>query len=54
MINTNAFSSVAGELRYSLAGTDTIIEGDVNGDGLADFQIQLTGNHSFIAADFIL
>ena len=55
MINTAAFSiGVAGQLRYSFAGTDTIVEGDVDGDGVADFQIQLTGNHTITAADLVV
>ena len=55
MINTAAFSiGVAGQLRYSVAGSTTLMEGDVNGDGIADFQLQLTGNHTFVAADLLL
>ena len=53
MINTAAFSGAAGQLRYSLVGGDTLLEGDVNGDRIADFQLQLAGNHSFLAADFV-
>ena len=44
----------AGQLRYGFAGTNTIVEGDVNGDGLADFQIQLTGIHTMTAADLVV
>jgi hypothetical protein len=33
-----AFSNVAGELR----ATANLVQGDVNGDGIADFQINLT------------
>lgn len=54
LINTAAFSSVAGQLRYEVTGGNTILEGDVGGDGVADFQIELTGVHSFVAADLIL
>ena len=54
MINTAAFSGLAGQLRYSFLGSDTVMEGDVNGDMLADFQLQLTGNRTFIAADLLL
>jgi Ca2+-binding RTX toxin-like protein len=54
MINTAAFSNVAGQLRYFTEGTNTVMEGDVNGDGVADFQLQLTGNHTFVAADLLL
>lgn len=42
-IGSNAFSNTAGELRYYTSGSDTIVEGDTNGDGVADFQILLTG-----------
>ena len=44
----------AGQLRYSFAGANTLVEGDVDGDGTADFQIQLTGNHTMTAADLIV
>jgi len=53
-IGTGAFTSVAGQLRYSSIGSDTLIEGDVNGDGAADFEIFLVGSHALTAADFIL
>ena len=32
----------------------TIVEGDVNGDARADFQIDLSGLINFTATDFIL
>jgi Ca2+-binding RTX toxin-like protein len=54
------FSDRAGQLRYETVnetGTRndrTIIEGDINGDGRADFQIELTGLKILAAADFIL
>ena len=57
---TAAFSGVSGQLRYfqeNLAGTasdKTIVEGDINGDKVADFQIQLAGLKTLAAADFIL
>jgi trimeric autotransporter adhesin len=54
MINTAAFSGVAGQLRYSQAGGNTVMEGDVNGDMLADFQLQLTGNQTFVASSYLL
>ena len=54
MINTLAFSGVAGQLRYSAVGTDTVMEGDVDGNGVADFEIQLTGIHTFVPADLVL
>ena len=55
-----AFTGVAGQLHYvweDLAGTandKTLIEGDFNGDSIADFQIELTGLKSLLATDFVL
>ncbi|WP_405041595.1 M10 family metallopeptidase C-terminal domain-containing protein, partial [Polaromonas sp.] len=54
MINTGAFTGTAGQLRYTTGGGTTVMEGDVNGDSVADFQLQLTGNHTFVAADLLL
>lgn len=45
-IGAAAFSGHAGELRF---GTDAVLAGDVNGDGVADFEIQLTGVRSLEA-----
>ncbi len=55
-----SFSHVAGQLhvvQFNPAGTSldhTVVEGDVNGDAVADFQIDLTGLIGFTASDFIL
>jgi hypothetical protein len=54
------FTGTAGELRWfqqNLTGSasdKTIIEGDINGDRKAEFQIQLTGLKTLSATDFIL
>ncbi|WP_424137690.1 hypothetical protein [Roseomonas chloroacetimidivorans] len=53
-IGNKAFSHTAGELHTVQSGGNTLIEGDVTGDGKADFQIQLTGYHTMAASDFIL
>ena len=57
-IGTGAFSgggaAGAGQLRYSFAGANTIVEGDVDGNGTADFQIQLTGHHTMTVADMVV
>jgi Ca2+-binding RTX toxin-like protein len=53
-IGTAAFSGAAGELRWDFDGTDTWLQGDVNGDGAADFEIVLTGGFPLTAADFLL
>lgn len=49
-IGSTGFSNVAGQLRFA----GGILEGDVDGDGLADFSIQLQGRVSLGAGDFIL
>jgi Ca2+-binding RTX toxin-like protein len=55
MIGTAAFTvGVAGQLRYQASGADTVMMGDVNGDGVADFHLVLTGNQTFVAADLLL
>ena len=58
-IGGSAFSGVAGQLRAELvldAGGDyTIVQGDINGDGVADFEIALVGyTASLQGSDFIL
>jgi Ca2+-binding RTX toxin-like protein len=40
-ISGAAFGGVAGQLRFDVA-TSTL-QGDVSGDGIADFEVQLTG-----------
>lgn len=42
-IGNRPFHDVAGELHYVRRSGFVIVEGDVNGDGRADFQIQLDG-----------
>ncbi|MEI7796958.1 MAG: hypothetical protein WCI06_10035, partial [Methylococcaceae bacterium] len=44
------FTKHAGELHF----TKGILEGDTNGDGKADFSIQLNGVTTLVAADFVL
>ena len=53
-IGTAAFSNTAGELRYSFNGTDTVVQGDIDGGGSADFEIVLSGNVTLAASDFVL
>jgi Ca2+-binding RTX toxin-like protein len=48
-----SFTNVAGQLRYIYSGGSTIVEGDVNGDAKADFQIELIGHYVLTDADFI-
>lgn len=53
-IGSKAFSKDAGELRYVKTGGDTYIQGDINGDGKADFMIGVDASINFTKADFIL
>ncbi|OYU34584.1 calcium-binding protein [Novosphingobium sp. PASSN1] len=58
-IGTAAFQNVAGELRISFVETspgffDTLILGDTNGDGTADFGITLASQITLLATDFVL
>ena len=43
-----------GSIALVQSGATTVVEGTVNADKVADFQIQLTGLKSLTAADFIL
>ena len=55
-----AFTGVKGQLHWlqinatGTANDKTIVEGDINGDKIADFQIELTGLKALTATDFIL
>lgn len=44
---------VAGQLRYHYEAGNTVLRGDTNGDGLADFAIEVKGHHEFSATDFL-
>jgi Ca2+-binding RTX toxin-like protein len=51
-IGAGAFTKVAGQLRYDAISHN--LTGDVNGDGGADFEINLLGITTLTAADFVL
>ncbi|MET1112401.1 MAG: Ig-like domain-containing protein [Allosphingosinicella sp.] len=55
-IGSDAFSGTAGELRAYDSGPVWLVEGDIDGDGLADFVISLTllGQTPLGAGDFVL
>jgi Ca2+-binding RTX toxin-like protein len=59
-IGTQAFHGKAGELHYQtfdLPGTAndiTVVSGDINGDRVADFEIEITGIVNLRASDFLL
>ncbi|HEY8610799.1 MAG TPA: hypothetical protein VIL69_05835, partial [Roseomonas sp.] len=52
-IGTSDFDA-AGQLRYFQEGGNTIVEGNVDGAGGAEFQIQLTGTLALLSTDVIL
>jgi len=53
-VGTAHFSHTAGELRYAVVNGDAFVYGDTDGNGTADFSIQLHGVTSLAASDFIL
>lgn len=52
-IGEDAFSGAAGELRF-VAGATSHIEGDTNGDGIADFRVVFTNGAVIHAFDLVL
>jgi len=53
-IGNQAFTSVAGQLRFESNTSYTYIYGDVDGDAVADLAIRLTGVVSLTSSDFYL
>ena len=51
-IGAAAFSNTAGQLRFTSQPGQTLIQGDVNGDGTADLTILLAGITGTVAADW--
>jgi Ca2+-binding RTX toxin-like protein len=54
LIGVQSFSGTKGELRGSYSGGNTIVSGDVNGDGTADFSIAIKGHFLLADTDFVL
>uniref|UniRef100_UPI00313DC09B beta strand repeat-containing protein n=1 Tax=Inquilinus sp. OTU3971 TaxID=3043855 RepID=UPI00313DC09B len=50
----SALYSAAGQLRFAQVGGQTVVAGDLNGDGASDFHIALNGTIALLAADFVL
>jgi predicted extracellular nuclease len=53
-IGSGAFTGTAGEVRSQVRGAYTFVYGDVNGDRVADFAIQLAGVRALSGDDFLL
>lgn len=53
-IAAQAFHNKAGELRYEVKSGDTLIHGDINGDGKADFTLTIDASLALKIGDFIL
>jgi len=53
-LGQSAFTGNAGELRWELTGSALRLLGDVNGDGVADLEVILTGVSTLSAADLVL
>ena len=56
-IGAGEFAGTAGELQvrpFGVAGVHTVISGDVDGNGRADFQSLLNGSVALQATDFLL
>lgn len=53
-VGTHSFSGEAGELRVKFGGGNTLLQGDTNGDGAADFSVILQGHHVLDSGSFIV
>ena len=52
-IGTAAFSNIAGQLRL-ITGANSVLQGDVNGDGVADFELQFNTLATVSVNDILL
>ncbi len=53
-IGTDAFSGSGGELRYTAARSSALVEIDLDGDGVADFQLSVRGTDTLTEDHFLL
>ena len=53
-LGTGAFTGQAGQLRHERVGSDVIVFGDIDGDGIADLQIILQNAPDLSATNFLL
>ncbi|MFC7537886.1 calcium-binding protein [Sphingomonas sp. GCM10030256] len=53
-VGSSAFQGTPGELRYEQISGNTFLFGDVDGDTVPDFCVQIIGLHSLISSDILL
>jgi serralysin len=53
-VDAASFSMTAGELRWEVFQGGVLVQGDMDGDGVSDFEVFLSGTTSVAGADFIL
>ena len=53
-LGTTAFDDTPGALRLLIRGGFMILSGDMTGDGIADFSIQINGTAPLTLTDFLL
>lgn len=53
-IGAGAFAHAAGQLRYEQIDGNTYVQGDTDGDGVADFWLKLDGLQTLTSGDFFL
>ncbi len=53
-IGVDEFTGESGQLRYESRGANTFVEGDIDGDGAADFTIRINGLWTLEATDFFM
>ncbi|HEX8258540.1 MAG TPA: calcium-binding protein [Allosphingosinicella sp.] len=53
-IGESGFSGAAGELRFDVVDGNSFVQGDTDGDGAADFFLQLDGTPPLVAVDFVV
>ncbi|WP_417723237.1 M10 family metallopeptidase C-terminal domain-containing protein [Salipiger sp.] len=53
-VGAHRFSGTAGELRSVVLGDRTLVQADLDGDGVSDFDIELSGAHTLTVDNFVL
>lgn len=53
-IGSGAFGEIAGQLRLAVTAGVTVLQGDTNGDGMADFWVRFNGAPALVVGDLVL